>query len=277
MAGVLYIVATPIGNLEDITLRALRTLKAVDLIAAEDTRETRKLLSHYGIATPLTSYYDAVEASRTPHLIGQLKAGKDIALVSDSGTPGLSDPGYRLIRAAVREGIRVVPVPGPSALTAVLSASGIPVDRFVFEGFLPAKRGERRRRLERVRDESRALVFFEAPHRIRESLKDMLEILGERDVVLGRELTKAHEEFVRGRLSEVCAGADEREWRGEITVVVEGSKGKPSPSEAVLRDEIQKLRKEGMRIKEIAQLLGERFSCSKREIYLLALKAQRDR
>lgn len=272
MVGTLYVVATPIGNLEDITLRALRVLKEVDLIAAEDTRQTRKLLSHYGISAPLTSYYDQVESSKAPLLIKQVKAGKSIALVCDSGTPTLSDPGFRLVQEAVRAGVPVIPIPGPSALTTVLSASGLPTDRFVFEGFLPAKKRERREKLQKIREERRTLVFYEAPHRLGESLQDLLEILGDREVVLGREVTKVYEEFLRGRLSELPAKASGREWRGEITLVVRGSERESAPAERLLRAEIQRLRRRGMRVKEIAELLGEKFSCSKREIYRLVLE-----
>jgi len=225
MVGTLYIVATPIGNLEDITQRAIRILTEVDLIAAEDTRHTRKLLAHYNIATRLDSYYDEVEARKAAPLVKLLKNGKNIALVSDAGTPTLSDPGFRLVREAVLAGVSVVPVPGPSALVAVLSVSGLPTDRFVFEGFLPAKNRERRDRLQSLRQEERTLVFYEAPHRLRETLADMLELFGDREMAFGREVTKIHEEFVRGRISEAIAAVERKEPRGEITLVVGGSVG----------------------------------------------------
>jgi len=269
---VLYIVATPIGNLEDITLRALRVLKEADLIAAEDTRHTRKLLTHYGISTPLTSYYDEIEREKAALLVEQLKSGKTIALVSDAGTPTLSDPGFRLVQAAVREAIPIVPVPGPSALTAALSVSGLPTDRFAFEGFLPAKKHERRARLQLLREETRTLVFYETPHRLKESLNDLLEILGDRELVLGREVTKLYEEFVRGRISEVSAAVGRSEPRGEITLVIGGYGGEEIPTEELLRVEIEKLKKKGLRVKEIAEILGERFSCPKKDIYRLALE-----
>ena len=275
MAGVLYIVATPIGNLEDITLRALRVLKEADLIAAEDTRHTRKLLTHYGISTTLTSYYDEIEQEKSALLVEQLKAGKTIALVSDAGTPTLSDPGFRLIQAAIQASVRVVPVPGPSALTAALSVSGLPTDRFAFEGFLPAKKHERRARLQLLREETRTLVFYESPHRLKESLNDLLEILGDRELVLGREVTKLYEEFVRGRISEVSDAIGRSEPRGEITMVIGGYGGEEIPTEELLRVEIEKLRKKGLRVKEIAEILGERFSYPKKEIYRLALEKQR--
>ncbi len=272
MPGTLYIVATPIGNLEDITLRALRILKEVDLIAAEDTRHTRKLLDHYGIDKPLTSCHEHNEKTKARDLVARLERGEKIALVSDAGTPTLSDPGYRLVRQAVEAGVNVVPVPGPSALTAALGASGLPTDRFVFEGFLPAKKGERRKRLNRLREETRTLVFYEAPHRIKESLADLLEILGDRELVLGREITKVYEEFIRGRLSEVMVQAERRELRGEITLVVTGVEQESAPGEDRIKTEIQRLQRKGLRVKEIAEILGEKFSCSKREVYRLVLE-----
>ena len=274
MVGTLYIVATPIGNLEDITLRALRILKEADLIAAEDTRHTRKLLDHYGIDKPLTSYHEHNERTKAHDLVARLKRGENVALVSDAGTPTLSDPGFRLIREAILASVPVVPVPGPSALTAVLSVSGLPTDRFVFEGFLPAKKGERRARLNRLREETRTLVFYEAPHRLRESLADLLEIFGDREVVLGREITKIYEEFIRGRVSEVRAQVEHKEPRGEITLVVRGLERESAPGEDTIRTEIQRLQRKGLRVKEIAELLGEKFSYSKREIYRLALESR---
>ena len=276
----MYIVASPIGNLEDITLRALRVLKEVDLIAAEDTRHTKKLLVHYGIPTPLTSYHQHNEKARSVSLVHRLSSGCRIALISDAGTPIVSDPGFRLVQGAIHAGIPVVPIPGPSALTAVLSASGLPAERFVFEGFLPARKSQRRERLRELREEERTLVFYEAPHRVKESLQDLLEVLGDRQMVLGREMTKLHEEFIRGSVSELAAQAKTKEWRGEMTIVVEGKKGRESDidrereGERVLKTEIKKLRKEGMRVKEIAELLGERFSLSKREVYRMVLEGE---
>ncbi len=273
----LYIVATPIGNLEDVTQRAIRVLKEVDLIAAEDTRHTRKLLAHYGIAAKLDSYYDEVEAEKAPLLVKELKNGKSIALVSDAGTPTLSDPGFRLVREAVRAGVSVIPVPGPSALLAVLSVSGLPTDRFVFEGFLPSKKRERRERLQSLRLEERTLVFYEAPQRLRATLADMLELFGDRELVLGREVTKLFEEFVRGRISEVITAIDRKEPRGEITLVVGGSAGENIPLEDEIKTEIQGLLRQGLRVKEIAEILGEKFFYPKRDIYRLALGAAKER
>ena len=272
MVGTLYIVATPIGNLEDITLRALRILKEVHLIAAEDTRHTRTLLDRYGIARPVTSYHEHNEKTKAHALVERLKRGESIALVSDAGTPLLSDPGYRLVREAITAEISVVPLPGPSAMTALLSVSGLATDRFVFEGFLPARRGERRERLGALREEKRTMVFYEAPHRLKESLGDLLEILGDREAVMGREITKIHEEFLRGRLSEMRARVESEEPRGEITLAVGGSEGEAAPAQELITAEIEQLRKKGLRVKEIAELLGEKFSRPKREIYRLALE-----
>ncbi len=268
MAGVLYVVATPIGNLEDITLRALRVLKAVDLIAAEDTRHTRKLLAHYGITTPLTSYYDQIEARKAPVLLAELQAGKTIALVSDAGTPGIADPGYRLVKGAVAAGIPVVPIPGPSALLALLSIGGLPVDRFVFEGFLPAKSSQRQKALQRLRHEERTLVFFEAPHRLAAMLADLQRICGDRQVVVGRELTKVFEEVVRGTVSEVRAWLQDREVKGEVVLLVAGrGAGEGDVEELPLADEIRQLTAEGLSLKEVAHIVSERRGISKRDVY----------
>jgi len=218
----LYLVATPIGNLEDITLRALRVLKEADLIACEDTRQTQKLLHHYSIATQTTSYHEHNEMTRAPELVVQLEQGARIALVTDAGMPGISDPGFRLITLAIRHHIPVVPVPGASAFLAALVASGLPTDAFRFSGFLPAKRGQRRAFLESLRDSPRTQVLYEAPHRITESLQDIVEVLGpERHVVIAREVTKLHEEFLRGSADEVRETLKARdEVKGEITLLI---------------------------------------------------------
>ena len=271
MPGVLYVVATPIGNLEDVTLRALRVLKEADLIAAEDTRHTQKLLSHYDIRTPLTSYHEHNERTKAPALVERLLRGETIALVSDAGTPAISDPGYRLVVAAAAAGLRVTPVPGAAALTAALSAAALPTDRFIFEGFLPEKKKERRERLQALGDEKRTLVFYEAPHRLRDALDDIEEILGDRTVAIAREISKIHEEFMRGRASEIIARISDRDMRGEIVIVVHGSTGEPVASEALLREEIRKLQASGARVKEIAELLGEKYAFPKKQIYRLAL------
>lgn len=276
MAGVLYIVATPIGNLEDITLRALRILKEVDLIAAEDTRHTRHLLHHYGITTALTSYHEHNERAKAQALVGRLGRGERIALVSDAGTPAISDPGYRLVVAAVAAGIPVSPIPGPSAVAAVMSASGLPSDRFVFEGFLPGGKQERRRRLLSLREQPRTLVFYEAPHRLKESLRDILEIFGAREMVLAREVTKVHEEFCRGPVNELLARIDAEKSRGEMTLVVRGFSGDVAVSESAMKDQIRRLRNEGMHVKAIAKVLGERYGYPKKAIYRLTLDLDED-
>ena len=271
MVGTLYVVATPIGNLEDITLRALRVLKEVDVIAAEDTRHTQILLSHYGIRTPLTSYHEHNEKTKARQLMSRLERGEQIALVSDAGTPAISDPGYRLAVEAIRGRIPVIPIPGASALTAVLSAGGLPTDRFVFDGFLPAKKQERRARLRALSSETRTLVIYEAPHRLTETLNDLVEILGDRETVLAREVSKVHEEFLRGRLTEVAKQIAGREIKGELTLLIGGSRGQSEVSQEQIEKEIRKLKNDGLRVKEIAEILGEKYGYPKKEIYRLAL------
>jgi 16S rRNA (cytidine1402-2'-O)-methyltransferase len=226
--GCLYLVGTPIGNLEDITLRALRILKEVDQIACEDTRHTQKLLSHYDIHKPLVSYHEHNEFTRAPELVLALEQGAKIALVSDAGMPLVSDPGHRLVTLCLRHKIPVVPIPGPCALLASLSASGLPNEEFLFVGFLPARSGERRRALERLRIEDRTLILYEAPHRIAEFIADAREILGDRPACLAREVTKLHEEFLRGKLSEIAVSLEQRPARGEITLLI----GTPDTSQA---------------------------------------------
>jgi 16S rRNA (cytidine1402-2'-O)-methyltransferase len=218
--GCLYLVGTPIGNLEDITLRALRILKEVDQIACEDTRHTQKLLTHYDIHKPLVSYHEHNELTRAPELVVTLEQGAKIALVSDAGMPLVSDPGHRLVTLCLRHHIPVVPIPGPSAMLASLSASGLPNEEFLFVGFLPARSGERRRALERLRIEDRTIILYEAPHRVAECIADACEVLGNRSACIAREVTKLHEEFRRGELSELSASLAERPARGEITVLI---------------------------------------------------------
>ena len=218
--GCLYLVGTPIGNLEDITLRALRILREVDQIAAEDTRHTQKLLTHYEIAKPLVSYHEHNEMTRAPELLIALEQGAKIALVSDAGMPLVSDPGYRLVSLCLRHQVPVVPIPGPSALLASLSVSGLPAEEFLFVGFLPARTGERRRALERLRIEERTIILYEAPHRVTECVAEAQEILGDRPACLAREVTKLHEEFRRGKLSALAASLAEKPARGEITLLI---------------------------------------------------------
>ena len=226
-AGCLYLVGTPIGNLEDITLRALRILKEVDQIACEDTRHTQKLLAHHDIHKRLISYHEHNEVKRAAELAAAMEQGKTIALVSDAGMPLVSDPGHRLVGLCLQKEIPVVPIPGPSALLTALSGSGMPTEEFLFAGFLPARSGERRRAFERLRIEERTIILYEAPHRVAECVADALEILGDRPACLAREVTKLHEEFLRGKPSEILATLEERPARGEITLIL----GPPSAAE----------------------------------------------
>jgi 16S rRNA (cytidine1402-2'-O)-methyltransferase len=272
-SGTLSLIATPIGNLEDITLRALRLLKEVDLIAAEDTRHTRKLLTHYGITTPLTSYYDQVEAEKAPELIAQLQAGKNIALVSDAGTPCIADPGFRLVTEAVEAGILVVSIPGPSMVTALLSIGGLPTNRFAFEGFLPAKRSQRRKALQHLKREERTLVFFESPHRVLDMLADLEDICGNRQIVIGRELTKMFEEVLRGKTSELRVRLATREIKGELAILVAGQSETPPSAEArPLVEEIQELSAQGFSLKDVARIVSATRGVPKREVYALGLR-----
>ena len=222
MGGTLYIVSAPIGNLEDITLRALRILKEVDIIAAEDTRYTRKLLSHYDIHTPMISYFEHNEIRRSRTLLEKLESGGVVALVSNSGTPAISDPGYHIINMCIEAGISVVPIPGPSAFLAAAVVSGFPLHSFIFEGFLPAKRSRRVRKLNALRDEARTLVFYESPHRLLKFLADVLEVFGDRELVIAREITKMYEEIYRGPVSAAIRKFTEVAPRGEFTVVIKG-------------------------------------------------------
>ena len=226
--GCLYLVGTPIGNLEDITLRALRILKEVDKIACEDTRHTLKLLTHYDIHKPLVSYHEHNELTRAPELVVALEQGAKIALGSDAGMPLVSDPGHRLVTLCVRHHLPVVPIPGPSALLASLSASGLPNEEFLFVGFLPARSGERRRALERLRIEDRTIILYEAPHRVSDCVADAREVLGNRSARIAREVTKLHEEFRRGKLSELSTSLEQRPARGEITLLI----GPEAPADA---------------------------------------------
>jgi len=222
-SGVLYVVSTPIGNLEDITLRALSTLKEVNLIAAEDTRRTRKLLTYYQIRTQVTSYFEHNEQSKSEFLLSLLKKGEKVALVSDAGTPGISDPGYRLISKAIENHITVVPVPGVSSVTAALSVSGLATHSFLFKGFIPPKRGRRKKYFDEIKNEEVTILFYESPRRLMESLEDLLDICGDRRVVVAREMTKVFEEIMRGRISELMSLLKGKTIKGEVTIMLEGS------------------------------------------------------
>ncbi len=225
MSGKLYIVATPIGNLDDITFRAVEVLKQVDLIACEDTRRTKILLEKYGIAKKLVSYYNYNERQKAEDLISELKSNKNVALVSDSGTPGISDPGYVLIKRAIEENIIVVPIPGPTALICALVASGLPMDEFVFVGFLPHKKG-RRTKLQELAQEERTVIIYESPHRILKTLNELLEYFGDRQIAVAKELTKIHEEFFRGKISEVLKKLTPDKIKGEFVIVISGKNKK---------------------------------------------------
>jgi len=231
-AGTLYLVGTPIGNVEDFTPRAQRLLGAVDLIAAEDTRHTKGLLDRFGIRKPMVSYHDHNKDSRTPELIERLREGASVAIVSDAGSPGISDPAFTLVRAAAAAGLAVIPVPGPSSAICALEVSGLPTDRFAFEGFLPRKAGKRRARIEQLRDDPRTLIFFESPHRLRAALADLAEAWGDRPASVSRELTKKFEETRRGTLGELKAWVEKASPRGEFVLVVGGARGASSGVDA---------------------------------------------
>ena len=266
MSGRLYVVGTPIGNLGDLSERARDTLASVDLIAAEDTRRTGKLLAHAGVETRMVSVFEGNERRRVDEVLGRLRDGANVALVSDAGMPAVSDPGFLLVRAAVDAGIEVSVVPGPSAATAALVVSGLPTDRWVFEGFLPRRAGDRRRRLAALADDPRTVVLFESPLRVVSLLRDVLSELGDRRVALARELTKLHEEVVRGRVSDVLASIEGSEPRGEIVVVLGGAE----PAEAGLDElvaEARRLVADGMRKREAAAAVARRGGGSANAIY----------
>jgi len=270
--GCLYLVATPIGNLEDVSLRALRVLKEVDFIACEDTRQTAKLLSHYGISKRSLSYHEHNEVVRAAEITLELEEGARVALVSDAGTPGISDPGYHLVTMAIRHSIPVVPVPGPTAFSAALVASGLPSDRFHFLGFLPPKRAQRRKVLQALAKEPATLVFYEAPHRIADSLADMAATLGNRHAVLAREVTKMHEEFLRGRLPDVAREARQRALRGEITVLVgppeKAGRRKPAARAPSLRSRLERLqRRKKLDFKAALKAVARQLGISRSEAY----------
>jgi 16S rRNA (cytidine1402-2'-O)-methyltransferase len=269
MPGRLYVVSTPIGNLEDITYRAVRILKEADWIACEDTRTTGRLLDHYGIETPTISYHEHNETERAAELIARIEQGESGALVSDAGTPLLSDPGYRLVHAAAQAGIRIEPLPGASALLAALVVSGLPTDQFHFGGFLPPKQGQRQRLLESLADEAATLIFYEAPHRILESLEDIASVLGTRDIVAARELTKMYEEILRGTASEIAATLSTRDSiRGEFVILI-GKSLAPPVENVPIEDMIQALIAAGVERMDAMKTVARERGLSKREVYKL--------
>ena len=272
--GILYVVSTPLGNLEDITLRALRVLKEVDLIAAESVGHSRGLCNRYGIRTKLTRYNQHNQKAKTPELISKLKSGLKIALVTNAGTPGVSDPGVYFISSAIQEKVRVIPVPGPSAVTSALSVSGMRGERFLFWGFLPPKASKRRKELRTLASFNHSIVFFEAPHRLREVLVELGEIFGDRPIVLARELTKVFEEVRRGSASSLQEKIRDDQIRGEYTLVVEGKgKGndKPLPDENVEKRIVQLLKRGSMTVRDIAQELSLKTGIAYRDLYKKAL------
>lgn len=273
MAGTLYIAATPIGNLEDITYRVVRVLGEVSFIACEDTRQTKKLLDRYGITTPMMSFHEHNERGRVEELIGLLEEGKSVAVVTDAGTPLISDPGFRLVREARERGLAVVPLPGASAVMAALSAAGQPTDAFYFGGFLDEKETGRRAELSQRAQDSATLVYFEAPHRLVRTLEEIGRIMPDRPVVVGRELTKVHEEFLTGGGAELAArlGAQDHRVRGECTIVIGKSTRTPAtPSREELREQLNGLMEAGKSRSEAAKELAKRYDLPKRELYDLA-------
>lgn len=274
--GTLYLISTPIGNLEDISLRALRILREADIIAAEDTRHTKKLLNHHQISSSLTSYFEHNKFQKGSYLLAKLKEGKNIALVSDAGTPGISDPGYHLIQLALKNSVRIVPVPGSSAVIAALSVSGLPTDSFVFEGFLPAQKGKRKRYLEDLKDERRTIVLYESPRRLLTTLRDIEATLGERNIAVCRELTKIHEETLRGTVAEVIGKLKERKIKGEVTLIVAGSKKFQAHPPDRLLDEIKRHQQNsGLPLKEIIRLVSKQTGIPRKEVYQESLKLKK--
>ncbi|NLW43657.1 MAG: 16S rRNA (cytidine(1402)-2'-O)-methyltransferase [Syntrophomonadaceae bacterium] len=265
--GTLYVCATPIGNLEDASYRLIRILNEVDLIACEDTRRTRILLQHYQIDKPTISYFQHNQRSREDLLLERLKKGDSIALVSDAGMPGISDPGHLLIERACNEGIAVEVIPGPSALISALVISGLDTSSFVFEGFLPSRAGQRRKKLQSMAQEERTIVLYESPHRLLSLLQDMQEVWGNRRVAVARELTKIHEEVKRGLISEVISHYEEHPPRGEITVVVEGYKKEGTPDLDRICDEVMQLIEQGMEKKEALSQKAREYSVKKSDLY----------
>lgn len=272
--GILYIVATPIGNLEDISFRAVRILQSVDYIAAEDTRHTGKLLNHFQIKVPQISYHEHNQKQRIPELLDKLKAGKNIALVTDAGMPGISDPGYEMVIACIDAGVNVVPIPGANAAITALSAAGLPSERFVFEGFLPTKGKERQQRLDLLANESRTIILYESPHRLEKTLADLVNCLGsDRPIALGRELTKLHEEFWRGTLGEALSYYQSVPPQGEFTLVIAGkSEANEEISDTTITTELENLLNQGISRSEATKIMAERTSVSRRKIYQLALQ-----
>jgi 16S rRNA (cytidine1402-2'-O)-methyltransferase len=277
--GVLYVVATPIGNMDDITLRALSILGQVDLIAAEDTRHTGKLLAHHKVKGRLIAYHEHNEAKRTPDLLGRLKSGESVALVSNAGTPSVSDPGYRLVNAAIASEINVMPIPGVSAAVSALSVAGLPTDAFVFIGFAAKKKARRLTQLEELAHETRTVIFYESPRRIMSFLKEIIEAMGDRQGVLCREMTKMHEEFIRGQMSEIHRRLKARPTvKGECTLLIRGNLETSAVSMETVRNEISKQFESGIgSLSEMAKSIAKKYGLPKNKVYEEALKLKRDK
>jgi len=277
--GDLYVVTTPIGNMEDITIRALKTLDQVDLVAAEDTRHTGRLLAHHDIKNNLISYHEHNEEVRTPVLIHRLKAGSSVALVTNAGTPAVSDPGYRLVKAAIANHIRVIPIPGVSAVIAAISAAGLPTDSFIFAGFPARKKSKRMEQLETLANENRTLIFYESPGRILSLMEEIMNVMGNRYCVLCREMTKLHEEFLRGILSEIMDTLHQRPAvKGECTLLVKGCEENNNVSLDVVRAELIKgLAKKGSKLSEVTRTVAQKYGLPKNKVYEEALKLKAER
>ncbi len=278
MTGKLYIVSTPIGNLEDITLRALGILKEIDLIACEDTRVTKKLLSRYQIQNPLTSYHEHNEKEKAEELVTLLESGKNIALVSDAGTPGVSDPGYRLVKLASEKGVEVISIPGPSAAIAALSVSGLPTSSFAFFGFLPRSEKKRKEFLKEILEYPNTLIFYESPNKVLKTLSNILETLGDRQVSVSRELTKMFEENLRGTVSKVIGALGEKKSiKGEFTIVVEGNSIRTEEvSFDVMEEQLKICRDKGLSLKDSVKMITQEYRISKSKVYKEALKVWRE-
>jgi 16S rRNA (cytidine1402-2'-O)-methyltransferase len=272
--GILYIIATPIGNLEDITLRAIRILKEVDFIAAEDTRHTRKLLNAYGISTVMISLHEHNETEKSLLIIDKIKSGKRAAYVTDAGTPCISDPGHRLVKLAQAGNLRIIPVPGPSAVTTALSVSGFPSDNFIFYGFLPAKENKRRQMLEELKDEEKTVVFYESPRRYQASLRDMFDIFGDREIVVARELTKVFEEIKHGKISELLESSIKTRTKGEFTIILQGKEKKAaSVTDIEIKNSLLNLWKnKKISLRDAVNEIAEQNSWPRKKVYDLAVK-----
>ena len=277
MPGTLYLVATPIGNLQDITLRAIETLRTVDVIACEDTRHTRKLLNHFRISNKTISYHEHNEQERAEELVDCMMRGESVAIVSDAGTPGIADPGFRIVQRAIESGLNVVPIPGPAAFVTAAVASGLATDSIFFGGFLPSKKGERRKRLEEIRDIPATLIFYEAPHRLAKSLADCADVLGDRQAAAARELTKIHEEFARGTLSDLAARFAGQTVKGEVVIVIDRPRGdEVRPGIATLGSRVRELEADGISRKAALKQAAKEFGLPKSEAYRI-FEAEKNR